>query len=374
MADIIQGMFGVSPSQLAQDRYNTGYAQDLKAVQLDPIEQANLMLRQGGRGLAQGVIAPMLGVQDVELQKAQMAQQLASKYDITNSDGLMQYAQALAQNGMPEFAQIAATKAQGMQKTGLEIKKIQQTTDREEQLRQAIAEMPEGLTPEEQNQYFLTQYRKFGSPDQQARSIEMQMRNDVGGMGALSPGQKARDSAFGKEYATYMDLGGNTVVEKNLKSLKDVIDTLKANPNLTGTKAKAQDATGTLSVLSPESQRIKDLAGGVVQGNLRQVLGGQFASKEGEQLLERAFNIGQPGADNISRLEDLYTQIEQAAKIKQAAGEYFDAKGTLKGFQMPKFNKSKQMPTGEKLQTYANTHFKGDVKKATEFLATQGYE
>jgi hypothetical protein len=137
MADIVQGMFGINPSQLGQERYNTGYAQDLRAVQLDPMQQANLALRQGGRGIAQGAIAPMLGVQDPELQKAQMAQQLASQFDITSPAGLTQYAQALAQNGMPEFAQIAATKAQdmeskglGIQQSQLNIQKTQQSIDK----------------------------------------------------------------------------------------------------------------------------------------------------------------------------------------------------------------------------------------------------
>jgi hypothetical protein len=121
MANIVQGMFGVSPSQIMQERNDTGYAQDLKAVQLDPLQQANLMLRQGGRSLGREVIAPMLGIQDQELQKTQMAQQLASQFEMTTPDGLMQYAQALAQNGMPEFAQIAATKAQTMRSQAAEV-------------------------------------------------------------------------------------------------------------------------------------------------------------------------------------------------------------------------------------------------------------
>lgn len=175
MANIVQGMFGINQSQIAQDRYDTGYAQDLRAVQLDPMQQANLALRQGGRGIAQGAIAPMLGIEDPELKKAQMAQQLASQFDITSPEGLKQYAQALAKNGMPEFAQIAVTKAQGMQKTGLDlqqselnIKKTQQTTDREEQLRAALAALPADATDDD----YLRVYRQFGSPDQLARLTE----------------------------------------------------------------------------------------------------------------------------------------------------------------------------------------------------------
>ena len=176
MANIVQGLFGTSQNEIMQDRYNTGYGQDLQAVRLDPMQQANLALRQGGRGIAQGAIAPMLGVQDQELQKAQMAQQMASQFDITTPDGLKQYAQALSQNGMPEFAQIAITRSQdleakglGIQQSQLNIKKTQQATDREEQLRQALSTLPADATEED----YLKIYRQFGSPDQQARIMEM---------------------------------------------------------------------------------------------------------------------------------------------------------------------------------------------------------
>lgn len=389
MADIIQGMFGASPSQIMQDRNATGYAQDLRAVQLDPMQQANLMLRQGGRGFGQSVLAPMLGVEDQELQKAQMAQQLASQFVMTTPEGVMQYAQALAQNGMPEFAQIAVTKAQGMQKTGLDIQqsrlnidKTQQALTREDKLRTALENVPEGLTQDEKDQYYIDQYRKYGSPDQQARIIEMGInarakREGESGMGPLTPGQKARDQSFAKEYATFSDLGGKSVIDKNLLALKDAIALLEADPNLTGTTSQILDATGTLSAVNPNAQTVKDLAGGVIQGNLRQVLGGQFASKEGEQLLNRAFNIAQPGADNLKRLKSLQTQIEEAAAIKVAAGEYFEEFGTLKGFKPPKTITSKEgkpMPDATKLKAYATKHFNGNVAEATAYLSTQGYK
>jgi hypothetical protein len=185
MADIIQGMFGASPSQIMQDRNAVGYAQDLKAVQLDPMQQANLAIRQGGRGIAQNAIAPLLGIEDPELKKAQMAQQLAANFDTTSPEGLTQYAQALAQNGMPEFAQIAVTRAQelqtkglGIQQSQLNIKKTEQATNREEQLRAALSELPVDATEED----YLKVYRQFGSPDQQARIIEASInaRNKLG--------------------------------------------------------------------------------------------------------------------------------------------------------------------------------------------------
>ena len=233
MANIVQGMFGMNPSQIGQDRYDTGFAQDLRAVQLDPMQQANLALRQGGRGIGQGAIAPMLGVQDPELQKAQMAQQLATQYDITSPDGLKQYAQALAQNGMPEFAQIAVTKAQdmeakglGIQQSQLNIKKTQQTTDREEQLRTALTQLPADATEED----YLKVYRQFGSPDQQARIIEagINARSKLaaeGGTGA-GPGSVGKTGAYRDAFGTVYGGAEMKPIRQEFEASQRLLDTL----------------------------------------------------------------------------------------------------------------------------------------------------
>jgi hypothetical protein len=175
------------------------------------MQQANLAIRQGGRGIAQNAIAPMLGIEDPELKKAQMAQQLATNFDTTSPEGLTQYAQALAQNGMPEFAQIAITRAQELQTKGLSIqqselnvKKTQQTTDREEQLRAALAALPADATDED----YIKVYRQFGSADQMARITETGINAraklaadsvNTGGPGSIGKAGAYRD-AYGTVY------------------------------------------------------------------------------------------------------------------------------------------------------------------------------
>ena len=47
--DIVGSLFGVDPTAYQQGRDKLAYAQDYQAVQLDPLQQANLALRQGGR-------------------------------------------------------------------------------------------------------------------------------------------------------------------------------------------------------------------------------------------------------------------------------------------------------------------------------------
>lgn len=108
--DIVGNLFGVNPQAYQQAQQTRGYAQDYQAVQLDPLQQANLALRQGGRGVGQ-FAGGLMGIEDPELAKASLAKKLASQFDITSSEGLRQYAQALAQGGAPDLAQMAVKRA-----------------------------------------------------------------------------------------------------------------------------------------------------------------------------------------------------------------------------------------------------------------------
>lgn len=116
--DIVGGLFGINPSALQRARQEAAFNEDYKSVQLTPIQQGNLMLRQGARALGEG-LAPLLGGQDPEMAKATMARQLASQFDITSAEGLRQYASALAQNGAPDLAQLAIQRADQLTTTAL---------------------------------------------------------------------------------------------------------------------------------------------------------------------------------------------------------------------------------------------------------------
>ena len=154
----------------------------------------------------------------------------------------------------------------------------------------------------------------------------------------LSEAQKAVDRAFGKDYADFVLAGGYSDVQKQLGQLKDVIGELKGTG--TAEKPKGVSASGISGVL-PKSLRdivaskgaaIQDTVEDVVQRNLRNVLGAQFTEREGTRLIERAYNPRQPETENIKRLNRLIVQIDEAAKSKAEAGEYYEKKGTLVGF------------------------------------------
>lgn len=149
-----------------------------------------------------------------------------------------------------------------------------------------------------------------------------------------TPGQKALDVKFGKDYADFISQGGAADVRKNLSQLRGAADALESGKeNLTG------PALGRLSVenrtLLPggaRSSEVQQDVEDVVQRNLRLVLGAQFTEKEGDRLIARAYDPRLPEKTNARRLRRLILQIEDAAEAKEAAIEYFEENGTLDGF------------------------------------------
>lgn len=179
MADnIVGGLFGVDPAafqqQQQQQQQTAMSSRAFNYANLDPNQQAQYGAYVAG-GLGGQAIQGLFGAEDPQIQKARMAKQLASQFDITSSEGLKQYASALAQNGAPDLAQMAADRAMQMESKGLDIQKTkadvalqERKVSQDEKLREELSKL--GDNPSEQD--YLKVFRKYGSPDQQAKAIE----------------------------------------------------------------------------------------------------------------------------------------------------------------------------------------------------------
>ena len=345
MADnIVGGLFGVDPEQLMRQRQATDASNAYRFANLDPMERAQMAIYQGGAGLGRGIQGLLGG--DPELEKISSIKQLSSQFDLTNPQGMRDFAGALQQVA-PQEAVRAAARADEMEKSGLGIQKTRAdmakaelSASQEEKLRAELSALPPNAT----EQQVIAVVTKYGSPDKilqvltasQDRQAALAARRaaGAGGVGALTPAQKAVDTKFSKEYNDFVTGGGSTAITKNLQMLDDAIRIIAAEPDgsTSGKIVGLSDKTGTLSYTHPKAAEAKDLIGGVAQSNLRAILGGQFAAKEGEQLLARAYNTAQPKKDNLNRLKALRTQIQDAADAKINASQYYEEKGTLKGF------------------------------------------
>jgi hypothetical protein len=357
MADIVNSLFGIDPAALQQQRQVLDSNQAFRFAQLDPLQRANMAIYQGSAGIGRSINQLLGG--DEQLNRATQVRQLASQFDMGTSAGLREFAKTVSPFA-PDVGIKASTLADEKDKTNLGLTATQQKIDIESS-RQALdkeykAELA-ALGPNPTEAQLIAIAAKYASPDALLRSQQdaanrralLTAKQAEKGL-VLTPAQKAADMAFGKDYNDFVAGGGVSTIQKNIQQLDQAIllmeNAKKAGKNLSGRAIGLADSSGTLSYLFPEAAQVKDLVGGVAQSNLRQILGGQFAAKEGEQLLARAYNTAQPINDNISRLKALREQISTAANAKIQAVGFYENEGTLAGFKPGVYGVSAATITG----------------------------
>lgn len=112
--------------------------------------------------------------------------------------------------------------------------------------------------------------------------------------------------------------------------LEDFVKGKKGSSSTTGfIKGRLPDFLK--EIVAPDLKNMRDVIASVTQKDLRRVLGGQFAQKEGEQLLKRAFDENIDEKYNIARLTDLINAMEYAAKQKDINLIHTASSGTLRG-------------------------------------------
>ena len=149
----------------------------------------------------------------------------------------------------------------------------------------------------------------------------------------LSPMELSIDNEIAKTFGD-IAITGIGAANRNAATIKSVIDRLgnaEEGEALTGPLKGALGSFGR-NIFAPTSQAILDDVGGVVQQSLREILGGQFAQKEGEQLIARAYNISSTPEVNAARLRALYAQLESISANKAALVDYVKTNGTSAGF------------------------------------------
>jgi len=150
----------------------------------------------------------------------------------------------------------------------------------------------------------------------------------------LPPGLKKLDEAYATDHLAWTR-GGGADMAANVAQVNTVLQKLEAGEQLTGPMIGAVNNVGLLGLVNPEAENAKEMIQEVVQRNLRVILGAQFAQKEGEQLISRAYNPTLPAAANARRLRKLYQQMEVSRQQRDAMATYFNEKYTLRGYTGP---------------------------------------
>ena len=113
-----------------------------------------------------------------------------------------------------------------------------------------------------------------------------------------------------------------SAARQDTASVASVLEKLEAGEKLTGPMIGLLPEN-LRAFVAPDSVQAQQLVEQVVQKNLRAILGGQFAQKEGEQLVKRAYNPTLPPEENARRLRALLLTLDVAAKSKQDQADYF---------------------------------------------------
>lgn len=257
MADnIVGGLFGVDPAALQRQQQLNTEAQAYRYAQLDPMQQAKFAQYQGGAGLARGA-GGLLGLEDPELAKASLAKKLAGQFDITSSDGLRQYAAALAQGGAPDLAQIAVQRADQMDVSTATVK---------QKSREAIPKVEEIV-----NQQLWQQALQQAGGDPQ-KAAEIYREKEIQG--------KARTAS--KTTVDLSGLAGLFAKKEAEASAKDVTDQI----------SKAQEQLKTNSKLSRDITELERIIPATFTGQLSDIAktSSKTLSALGVPISEKASN------------------------------------------------------------------------------------
>lgn len=118
MAEIVSNLFGIDPAALQQQRAATDQEAALKYASLDDLSRARYGIALGARGIGRGINQLMGG--DEQLNKATQIRQLASQFDMTNPEGIEQFAQAVSPFA-PDVAQAAIQRRDAMRLTNANV-------------------------------------------------------------------------------------------------------------------------------------------------------------------------------------------------------------------------------------------------------------
>ena len=339
MADnIVGGLFGIDPTSLQQQQQAVMSNQAFKYANLSPAEQGQYGAYIAG-GLGGQAAQGLLGIEDPQLKKARIAQQLASQYDITSPDGLKQYATALAQNGAPDLAAIAAKRADDMGLTQAQTAKAlreQRTptsglgkliTERDDLLAQGVpANDPRVLA-----------YTKAINAEGEGKGTKVSV--DLGGIASLFAKKEAEASAkdiTDRISKAQQALGSNSKVSRDIAEIEKILPNSFQGQfaNFNKTASKTLSALGVpVSEKASNTETLTALTNNLVIPAVKQ-LPGSLAAKELAFLQETKPTALQEPATVKRLIGMLKDDIAVNRALVKRADKYQkeDKLGSLRGF------------------------------------------
>ena len=401
MAEIVSNLFGIDPAALQQQRALTDQEAALKYASLDDLSRARYGIALGARGIGRGINQLMGG--DEQLNKATQVRQLASQFDMTNPDGLRQFAQAVAQFA-PDVAQQAIKRSDEMRLTAANI--FQKSGENINTLISSGKYTPESLADYRQSRdpadLVLVEKGKtiglsvdgqqvYQSGDSQyilgpggqrvpyygrleSKTPKTELKVDLGGVFdkafAKQEGEKQAED-WAKAGQAYSDA---SALARNVREMESVVGTafvgsygsLQAGVSRAFGGGKRLNDTEVFDALS--AQLVLPLA---------KLLPGSLAVKELDQLIKTKPNLKQQEG-TIRRLLNTINQDLRASEISYEAGEKYRAanNGKISGFN-PYIAKNKatrftELEAKFKINNKLSDPERAEAKKLAQELQLEG--
>ena len=225
--NIVGGLFGVNPQQLAQQRQATDTANAFRFAQLDPMQRAQMSIYQGSAGL--GRVASNLLGGDPEMQKVSAIKSLSNQFDLSSATGMRDFARSL-QAQFPQEAMMAAKRADEMQasteKSGLTLA----------QTEKALRERPTLAAEEARRVRYDDLVRQFGQVEG-SRLFSQELEKEKQGVAkagtaAPAPGEvKISDLKGAKDIVDDYTKGPRAKLQ-SVGEIGTIIGQISANPTL----------------------------------------------------------------------------------------------------------------------------------------------
>ena len=157
----------------------------------------------------------------------------------------------------------------------------------------------------------------------------------------LTEGQKVREREAAKGVVEYEQ--NRDFVRSDIDLLMDVERRLEEaiNSQKKGYKGEVIHLTGPKigrvpgkDVFLPQTEEMIQQMAGITQKNLRKILGGQFAQKEGEQLIKRAFNPNLGEKWNLDTVRRLRNAMQKEQARREAESKALSETGFASDYKM----------------------------------------
>lgn len=148
----------------------------------------------------------------------------------------------------------------------------------------------------------------------------------------LSVGEEVQDREFGKKYQEYITTGKGSY-NVNKKSLENVINALETKQIETGFTGGLATNLGGLIGYKTDIAEAQDTVRSAVQSMLKPILGGQFAEKEAERVIQTSFDPKSSPEESIKKLKRELQKIEYQQQSFEDQATYFNKNRTLSGYE-----------------------------------------